>query len=111
LRGLSAASNAYTLLVRPETHTGHPSVPRRKLRTVSLSEAAQAVDSKQPGPKCGVYALRQKLSPEDLKVFDAWLHGDRTSTWISEVLKADGHTTSDFTIARHRRGKCSCGTV
>jgi hypothetical protein len=81
------------------------------LETVSLSEAAIAVDSKQPGPKCGVYALRQKLSPEDLKVFNAWLHGDRTSTWISEVLRTDGHTTSEFTIARHRRLKCSCGTV
>lgn len=79
---------------------------------MSLSEAAQAVDSKQPGPKCGVHTLRESLSPADRLVLDGWLplESGKQSTWIATVLRADGHSTSEFVIQRHRRGKCSCGT-
>lgn len=97
---------------RPLPGSAPSPFPNRKLRTVSLSEAANAVDSKQPGPKCGVHTLRATLSPADRKVLDAWLplNSGKQSTWISTVLRADGHSTSEFVIARHRRGKCSCGT-
>jgi len=75
---------------------------------VTLSKAALEVDANKR-PKCGVFTLRKILSTADLALFNEWLSDpNRTSTWISEVLRADGHNTSDFTIQRHRRGKCSC---
>jgi hypothetical protein len=80
---------------------------------VSLDKAALAVVDTRPGPKCGVHTLQKALSPKDLELFCSWLPIDsgKKSSWISEVLKADGYSTSEMTIARHRRGKCSCGTV
>jgi hypothetical protein len=89
---------------------GTTHVPNRKLSLVSLSEAAIAVESNKPGPKCGVHVLRANLPADDRKLLDEWLPLDsgKTSTWISEVLVIDKHQISEFTIQRHRRGKCSC---
>lgn len=80
---------------------------------MALSDKAEAIDKAKPGPRCGIYQIRQTVSPSDNAWLDENLSPDsgRTSTWISEVLKADGHDISEFTVQRHRRRKCSCVPV
>lgn len=84
--------------------------PNRNEILVSLDKAALKVADTKPGPRCGVFILEAKLSPEDLATFRSWLPVDsgRKHSWISEVLTEDGHSVTEMTIARHRRGKCSC---
>lgn len=77
---------------------------------MSLRSAAEQVDNRVPGPKCGVAILRLQLDDLDRKTFDAWLDitSGKSNVWISEVLSADDKKLSDFTIGRHRKRKCSC---
>jgi hypothetical protein len=73
-----------------------------------LREAAVKVDARVPGPKCGVARMRLMLDKADLEFFNALLKSDKTSVYVSEVLSADDKKLSDFSIARHRKRKCSC---
>jgi hypothetical protein len=101
------------MLRQPLAVQHHPLLPTRELRTVSLREAAQAVESTKPGPKCGVHILKLELEKDDRATLVEWLDPDsgRKSSWIADVLKSEDHDISEITIARHRRGKCSCGTL
>lgn len=77
---------------------------------MSLDKAALKVVDTKPGPRCGVFVLEAQLSADDLALFRGWLdtNSGKKSSWISDVLAEDGHSVSEMTIARHRRGKCSC---
>jgi len=75
---------------------------------VSLREAAKAVEARKAGPKCSVQNYRSTLDPEDLKYLDTLLASDNASTYISDVIRADGGLVSDFSIRRHRNGRCLC---
>lgn len=80
---------------------------------MTLSSKAAAIDQTKPGPRCGIYQLRRTLDTADNTWLDDVLPPDsgRTSVWISEVLKSDGHDISEFSVQRHRRRKCSCVPV
>lgn len=75
---------------------------------MSLRIAAEKVDSRQPAPKCHVAILRLQLDDLDRKFLDDLLKSSRTNVYISEVVGADNHTLSEFSIGRHRKGRCSC---
>jgi hypothetical protein len=78
------------------------------LDTVSLREAAQAVESRLPGPKCGFYLYRLSLAPDDLAFFDSMIENGKKATYIADVVAGDGGDLSDFTIRRHLNGRCAC---
>ena len=62
------------------------------------------------GPRCGFSFVIDALPPDDLAVLDTVMADPLvTSIRIAEVLEAEGHRISSFTVNRHRRGRCSCG--
>jgi hypothetical protein len=74
-----------------------------------LRNAAEKVDARQPAPKCHVAILRLQLDDLDRKFLDDLLKDtSRTNVYISEVVAADDHSLSEFSIGRHRKGRCSC---
>lgn len=75
---------------------------------MSLREAAQAVESRLPGPKCGFYLYRLSLSGDDLDFFDSMIENGKKASYIADVVASDGGELSDFTIRRHLNGRCSC---
>lgn len=76
---------------------------------MSLRASAQSVPQRGSVPICGVAKLRTVLTKDDLAWLDEHLANDwDTSTYIARVLKIEGHHLSDFTIRRHRTGRCSC---
>lgn len=83
----------------------------RLFLNMSLRVAAEKVDSRQPAPKCHVAILRLQLDDLDRKFLDDMLKADPlkvTSVYIEDVLKADDHPVSEFSIRRHRNGRCRC---
>lgn len=90
---------------------GTSPVPTDRNDEVTLRVAAESVEpTSKPGPKCGIHILRMKLDTDDNNWLDDVLPSTsgKKSSWISDVLKSDGHDVSEFIIQRHRRGKCSC---
>jgi len=80
-----------------------------ELPKLPLSKHALSLAQAIPGPKCGVRLLRDKLSRED----QAWLDENIANPsvqhqYISDVLLLDEHKLAASTIARHRKGRCSC---
>lgn len=77
---------------------------------MALADALDAERNLLPGPKCGVAKVRIVLVPADQTALDAALADDATShSAISRALFSEGHRVSEFTVGRHRMGKCSCG--
>lgn len=77
-----------------------------------LRETANTIPQKRPGFSCGIEKALYKLEGDD----HAWLvqqlaNEDVTAQWISDVLRAEGHDVSQGVVARHRSGRCRCGTV
>jgi len=75
---------------------------------MSLRNAAKTIDQKIPGPKCGVGKILLELDPDDIAYFDEMVTEGRSATYMSDVLKEDGHTVSHYTVRRHTAGRCSC---
>lgn len=77
-----------------------------------LRETANTIPQKRPGFSCGIEKALYKLQGDD----HTWLvqqlaNEDVTAQWISDVLRAEGHDVSQNVVARHRSGRCRCGTV
>ena len=75
---------------------------------MGLRTAAQTVEAKKPGPKCGFGAILRQLDPEDLAYYDQMVADGRDGSFIARVFKADGHDVSADKVRRHGRGDCSC---
>ena len=75
---------------------------------MSLRNAAKTIDQKIPGPKCGVGKILLELDPDDIAFFDEMVKEGRTAPYISDVLTAEGHAVSHYTVRRHVVGRCSC---
>lgn len=72
------------------------------------AEKAQA----KKGPDCafiGIYKALHKPDADDLR--DALARPEISSAVIARVLGKQGHRVASQTVARHRRGECSCERV
>lgn len=79
---------------------------------MSLRETASTIRQKPTGFPCGVTKLAAKLSDDDRTWLDEQLRNDDvTASWISSVLRADGHELSQAIVSRHKRGSCRCESV
>lgn len=69
------------------------------------------------GETCSVAKLRERLDPDDLKTFNAWLSESQTDMPSVEIARrlreagatVNGAAVASGTISRHRRGDCQCG--
>lgn len=62
------------------------------------------------GPRCTVARIVAKVDDADRAVLAGWL-ADADAypvAWIAEQLRTVGHWITPATVARHRRGACSC---
>jgi hypothetical protein len=75
---------------------------------VALRTAAETIEQKKPGPRCGMGKILQYLNADDTAYFAAMVEEGRTNTYIAEVFREDGHQISHFTVRRHLTGQCSC---
>ena len=66
-----------------------------------------AAEVRGPGSRCSVGVLLEE-NPAGAAELQAALDSDYPATAISAALKKRGHTISDTTISRHRRGACQC---
>jgi hypothetical protein len=76
--------------------------------TVGLKIAAESVDKKKPGPRCGMGVILAALEIEDLEYFEDMKREGRTGTYIADVFREDGYDVSEFMVRRHNAGRCSC---
>jgi hypothetical protein len=63
------------------------------------------------GGTCTVTRIRADLTPDDLAWLDAALAAhpdDEPAAGIARTLTAAGHPIKGQTVARHRRGECTC---
>lgn len=69
-------------------------------------------DNQKPNSICSVTKAREKMSKEDLEVFNAALYNrEIKATTLGRALKNENIDVSDGTITRHRNGRCgTCGT-
>lgn len=71
------------------------------------------------GPKCWYAELVPLLSKEDKKELDEQLNSSITATLLSRRLRAAypdelrqiKRNGKSYSINRHRRGECSCGSI
>ena len=71
------------------------------------------------GPKCWYVELLPYLNEEDKKELDEQLNSSVTGTLVSkriraafpDELRAIQRNVKGYSVARHRRGECSCGTL
>lgn len=77
---------------------------------LSVDAFRKATEARQPGPRCAVAVLLQKLIPKDRTALNAALDDNSiTGIAIAEVLTADGHRIGASSITRHRGRGCACG--
>lgn len=76
----------------------------------NLKAALDALPRTKKGPRCGVATLVAALSKEDAKELQEALRSDQIqSAALAQALsKAYRSELTQHTIARHRRGHCSC---
>lgn len=61
-------------------------------------------------PVCTIHKIMRALDPKDRDVLTAaFSNPEITAVAIGAVLKANGHDVTQHTVARHRRGQCTCG--
>lgn len=84
---------------------------------MSLSERLEEVKDTRPlyGPPCGVARMLDALSEEDREAVESVLAQRADGQGISnrklhEVLVAEGHIVSYYTLGSHRRKQCRCYT-
>lgn len=77
---------------------------------MSLRDRVQSAQ-RDPGFACSIALIQDQLSGSDRAELDTVL-ADRalSAAAIARVLTAEGHVVRQQTVARHRRGDCSCGT-
>lgn len=75
---------------------------------MALRIAAEKVDDKKPGPRCGLGKVIADLDADDIAFLDGMFKAGKTAPYIAEVLQEDGHHISHFTVRRHQRRECSC---
>ena len=77
---------------------------------MGLIDELQALEEPQPGPRCTIAVLLEKLTDQEgaalIKAID---EGKATSTAISQALEKAGHRIAAQTITRHRRRSTSKG--
>lgn len=62
-------------------------------------------------PECTIKALLLSLPDKERDALLAAMNNPAKShTFISRVLRDEGHNISSNTVGRHRRGDCSCGS-
>lgn len=73
--------------------------------------SAIAVEAQQRrGARCMVLVVRRRLDAEDAAALDEALVSPTTSgAAIVRALTQSGHTITENSVQRHRRGDCSCG--
>lgn len=75
-----------------------------------LADALEAEQNTHKGPRCAVALALEAMDDDDAAVLQAALddkQGKQASV-ISRALKAVGHEVGGYSLARHRRGDCSC---
>ena len=93
---------------------------------MGLAEALQQVPhGSQCGPRCGVAAIREQLTGDDLAAFNHAIelvysqprsvrstkgHG-ATAVWLASTLSENGYEISKHVMQRHLRGECVCGII
>lgn len=75
---------------------------------MSLADRLSKPAPRTPHPRCGIAVLLDALTDDDKAAVQTALDGDWTSGAIATELQAEGHQVSHQTVARHRRGECSC---
>jgi hypothetical protein len=75
---------------------------------MGLRAAAGTINVQRPGPSCGFGKILASLDPEDLAYYHQLIEEGALTSYITKVFNADGHTTSEYTVGRHRRGICKC---
>lgn len=75
---------------------------------MSLLADIRAEQEAQSGPKCSFQTVMASLTPEDAADVLAAIDEGRKSSAISRALRKRGVDLGEYTIARHRRGGCSC---
>lgn len=73
-----------------------------------LDEIEQQRGKQKPGPRCAVALVFEALNDADAADLRAAFAGNHHSSSIGRALRSRGFTLSDYTVARHRRGNCSC---
>jgi len=59
----------------------------------------------QPGPRCGVAEALDDLGDELQEALDDL---SITGTALEDALSERGYTISEYTLRRHRNGRCRC---
>lgn len=84
---------------------------------MSLSQKLEQVKDERPvyGPPCGIARMLEALNEEDRAAVEAVLSQRADGQGISnrklhEILVAEGHIVSYYTIGSHRRKQCRCFT-
>ena len=75
---------------------------------MSLLADIRAEQAAQPGPKCSFPTVMASLAPEDAADVLAAIDEGRKSSAIARALRKRGVELGEYTIARHRRGACTC---
>ena len=73
-----------------------------------LRETAKTVPKGKTGYECGVTVLLRKLDTEDAEWLTEQLDNYAQLSWISTILKDEGHDVTAGILGRHRGGKCRC---
>lgn len=60
------------------------------------------------GPQCSIGRILDALDDVDQSALISSLHGSMLHTAIARALTSNDHRVSASTVARHRRGDCSC---
>lgn len=72
-----------------------------------VTDIAEFFDSEPGGPRC-FFARMTFTDEQSEKLAAAFNHPEVKSSRITAVLRQWGFTVSPFTVARHRRGDCTC---
>ena len=77
---------------------------------MSLADSLAAQTSPK-GPPCSMAAIIAALDTADLAALNHALNNPgATSAAITRALQMEGHKVTVFTLNRHRKGGCACGT-
>ena len=69
-----------------------------------MAEQARALQ-REPGPRCGVADALEAFGSELQEALD---DRDITATALEDTLAQHGWTISEYTLRRHRNGRCRC---
>lgn len=77
-----------------------------------MDEVLTTQAKKRTGPRCSIAGVLTQLSKKDAdELREVLARDDVMHTTIEEVLRGRGLPIEGKTIARHRKGKCSCGAA